>query len=395
MFYSYSFSNYQSFAEHVEVNFTSGKKTQPTDFVVGLPDGDYVSKAMMTVGANASGKTSLIKPLAFIDWLLDRSFVEPADMFAFSPHPTKSEQPTTFTFTRDGAGALWRYSVTMTNLLILTEKLERRDSTSKKFQYAFKREWQKSEQKYTIKQQTGFHLPLKVLALLPKTVSFLSWARQYGNPLASQLLNEWATYSNVTPAGRLKLSLDILSDTARILDQEPLLLEQANALLRTWDLGLSSIEINKESVDSSGKQVFLPMGVHSLKNGGSFKLYFTSESEGTQAALLALVMIFPALQTGSLVAFDELEAHLHPHMIAPILKLFSSQETNPKNAQIIFTSHSLEAMNLLQKSQIMLVEKNDCSSDAWRLDDVEGVRTDDNFYAKYMAGAYAAIPNIE
>jgi len=43
----------------------------------------------------------------------------------------------------------------------------------------------------------------------------------------------------------------------------------------------------------------------------------------------------------------------------------------------------------------MLVEKNaDCQSSAIRLDNVAGIRSDDNFYAKYMAGAYGAVPQF-
>ncbi len=80
-------------------------------------------------------------------------------------------------------------------------------------------------------------------------------------------------------------------------------------------------------------------------------------------------------------------------MLEPILNLFISPKTNPHNAQLIFTCHSVEILNLLRKGQIMLVEKSErCRSEAWRLSDMEGVRADDNFYAKYMAGAYGAVP---
>jgi hypothetical protein len=42
-----------------------------------------------------------------------------------------------------------------------------------------------------------------------------------------------------------------------------------------------------------------------------------------------------------------------------------------------------------------LVEKDEYNqSSAWRLDSVEGIRSSDNFYAKYMAGAYGAVPNL-
>ena len=49
----------------------------------------------------------------------------------------------------------------------------------------------------------------------------------------------------------------------------------------------------------------------------------------------------------------------------------------------------------LDKQQIFLVEKNKQGiSDGWRLDEMEGVRADDNYYAKYIAGTYGAVPDI-
>ncbi|MDE1886385.1 MAG: hypothetical protein KGH92_10835, partial [Xanthomonadaceae bacterium] len=76
------------------------------------------------------------------------------------------------------------------------------------------------------------------------------------------------------------------------------------------------------------------------------------------------------------------------------LDLFASPHSNPHDAQIIFTSHSIEVMGLLGKSQVVLVEKKDCASEAWRLDTMDGVRSQDNLYAKYMSGAYGAVPQL-
>jgi AAA15 family ATPase/GTPase len=130
-------------------------------------------------------------------------------------------------------------------------------------------------------------------------------------------------------------------------------------------------------------------------NDKEHPLMFWHESSGTQGAFILLSRILPVLQNGGLVLIDELEADLHPHMLAPILDLFFSPKTNPHNAQIIFTCHSIEVLSLLHKAQVVLVEKDEhCESDAWRLDTVKGVRSDDNLYAKYMAGAYGAIPKL-
>jgi hypothetical protein len=52
-------------------------------------------------------------------------------------------------------------------------------------------------------------------------------------------------------------------------------------------------------------------------------------------------------------------------------------------------------LNKLDKYQIVLVEKNENGiSEAWRLDEVSDVRPDENYYSKYIAGAYGAVPKI-
>ena len=94
------------------------------------------------------------------------------------------------------------------------------------------------------------------------------------------------------------------------------------------------------------------------------------------------------------MAYDELDSDLHPHLLEPLLELFSNPDTNPHRAQILFTCHMTEVLRFLQKSQVMLVEKDGLTSHAWRLDTVEGVRSDENRVAKYLAGAYGAVPRL-
>jgi hypothetical protein len=119
------------------------------------------------------------------------------------------------------------------------------------------------------------------------------------------------------------------------------------------------------------------------------------ESSGTQGAFVLLSRLLDALEMGGLAVIDEFENDLHPHMLEPILDLFANPSTNPHQAQLLFTCHAVEVLNLIHKSQVMLVQKDaDCESSAIRLDAVVGIRNDDNFYAKYMAGAYGAVPQI-
>ena len=136
----------------------------------------------------------------------------------------------------------------------------------------------------------------------------------------------------------------------------------------------------------------MALGKHRNRSA-EYRLPFAFESSGTQGAFVLLSRLLHALEIGGLAVIDELEADLHPHMLEPILDLFGNPDTNPHDAQLLFTCHAMEILNLLHKSQVMLVEKNsECESSAIRMDAVEGIRNDDNFYAKYMAGAYGAVP---
>ena len=75
--------------------------------------------------------------------------------------------------------------------------------------------------------------------------------------------------------------------------------------------------------------------------------------------------------------------------------MFSSNELNPKSAQLFFSSHTPTILSSLDKYQIIFIEKNDAGcTDVWRLDSIKGVRSDDNYYTKYIAGGYGAVPNL-
>ena len=146
---------------------------------------------------------------------------------------------------------------------------------------------------------------------------------------------------------------------------------------------------------NEGKQqeVLLPFGVHKVGDE-SFELMIYEESNGTQSAYSLLGLILPVLKNGGVAIIDELDNDLHPLLLPAIFDLFRSSHHNPHNAQLIFSCHTPEVFNLLNKHQIYLVEKYEQASEAWRLDEMEGVRNDDNLYAKYMAGAFDAIPNL-
>jgi hypothetical protein len=393
MLHRYTFRNFYSFADETTVDFRLPKTFHAPGASTPRGFAAQISNVLSVVGPNASGKTNLIKPLAFFAWFVGNSFRSPPDAdIPFETHFFSNDPSCEFEVELTAGGETWRYRVTLTPARVLHEALFRK--TSKYFSYVFTRDWEQGA--YTVRQQ-GFGMSPSEAKKVRPNASLISTAAQYNVPLAKQLA-DLPIHTNVMQTGRAHLTSDGLIEATQVFHENEDLRVRLVALLRAWDLGLENVAIKDvtftDPTNTKTMERPFPFGIH--KHGETTaERIFVQESSGTQGAYLLLASLLPALNEGGLAVIDELEADLHPHMLVPVLDLFLSPNTNPRNAQIIFTCHAAEILTLLEKQQIMLVEKDDQGiSDAWRLDSMRGVRKDDNLYAKYMAGAYGAVPRI-
>jgi len=404
MLHFFAFKNFLSFKERTEVSFALTKKASAQGWDTTSPAGQRLATAMAVVGANGAGKTSLIKPLAFLNWFVTHSFQsQPTAQLPIKPHFSSPNEPVEFELEADDiSGTLWRYELKATPERVLHEAVYKRQKRkSAKFSYVFVREWNEAEKEYSIKQD-GFGLnPAEAKKVRPNA-SLISTAAQYGVEVAQYLIGANVA-TNIMQVGRIDPNLGFLNASIFFFENAALK-KQMETLLQNLDFGLSGVEIRKLDFPAppevklpEGVKLppqYLAFGVHTLKDGSKHELQMAEESSGTRTAFVQLSYLLSVLATGGIAVIDELESDMHPHMIEPLLDLFSSPNTNPHHAQIIFTSHSIEVIGLLGKSQVILVEKNECESEAWRLDTMEGVRSQDNLYAKYMSGAYGAVPQL-
>lgn len=194
--------------------------------------------------------------------------------------------------------------------------------------------------------------------------------------------------------------------------------ENSMSFFQMLHLGFNDIDIEEKELDFSNipeeyrpknrqvrLEVFSSHNVYDA-NGtitGNRRFQFSdSESSGSQKMFELAGPIFDTLKRGSILVIDELDAKMHPLISQQIVRLFTDTETNPLNAQLLFTTHdtNLLSAKLLRRDQIWFTEKDNLeSTDLYRLTDItlpDGTkpRGDGNIERNYIKGRYGAIPFI-
>jgi hypothetical protein len=122
-----------------------------------------------------------------------------------------------------------------------------------------------------------------------------------------------------------------------------------------------------------------------------------SESAGTKRLFQMFGPIVEALENGSVVFIDEIDAKLHPLLARTLIAPFNSRYNNPKNAQLICNTQNLLLLDdQIRHDQIFFVEKDEYGrSSIYCLSDFKDVKSDDNIVKQYVLGAYGAIPRVK
>ena len=172
------------------------------------------------------------------------------------------------------------------------------------------------------------------------------------------------------------------------------------AALTQFAKALSDISNNSE-IKLQRSEVNATSYHRGLKSDGSealFELQLADESDGTRKLMALAPAIERALECGGLLLVDELEKEMHPLMVEMIVSKFQSQSSNPNHAQIIFTTHDTELlnMNLLRKDQLYFADKSkkDGASELYSISELQ-TPTNENIRKGYLLGKYGGTPDIE
>ena len=160
-----------------------------------------------------------------------------------------------------------------------------------------------------------------------------------------------------------------------------------------FDLMSKRANVFVETDAGDDKQVTVELG-HRTRDGEPAYLALNLESAGTLRLLMVLSLAFRAIDDGTPLVIDELDASLHTHATEAIIRLFCSPETNPKGAQLIATTHdtNLLAAPTLRRDQLWFAEKDPYGATViFPLTEIR-TRSSDNFEKGYLQGRYGAIP---
>ena len=181
----------------------------------------------------------------------------------------------------------------------------------------------------------------------------------------------------------------VAPDTSTVigwLEASPDARQWAEAQLQRSDLGIEGMEI----ADGFGDK-----HIRFNHSGLDTPIVLGFESKGTRRLVHLLPLIKFALDVTGLAVLDEIDGDLHVDMQAEILNWFRSRESNPRNAQLLVSSHHVGLLDDLEKEEVYIVEKDDSGATrVYGAQDVQGLRRDVRLYPKYRAGVLGGLPRF-
>lgn len=376
----------------------------------GLSAAPRLLKSAVVYGANASGKSNLIKALQYMRGVvLESAALPPGQVFAVQPFRLDTEsadQPTEFEVTFLVEGVRYQYGFSMTPQRIVAEHL----LVYKAFkpQRWFERRFDESSGKDAYEFGPGLKGPKNVWegATRPNAL-FVSMAVQLNSELLRPVFDWFATglviFNEQAQVGP-QLSIQMLKQAERRT--------QIRDFLCAADISIADIDVETRKVPGqtvhfdpvAGKTEVRVEEVEEhrllfshVTDSGKAVFGLAEESAGTRSLFFLAGPILDILRRGLTLVVDELDTSLHTLLVRELVRLFHRSDVNAGGAQLVFTTHDtslLDAPDLFRRDQVWLVDK-DAAQASWLSALSEfSPRKNEAWGRFYLAGRYGAVPLI-
>lgn len=415
MIIEFKVKNFKSIKEEQTLSFLSTAIKEHPENYQEFPELNLnILKSATMYGANASGKSNLIKSIAFFRNFVTNSFKDSQkgdqiNRIPFLLCKECLEEPSVFelSFIMNSKDIVtYGFSVTddsviEEHLLIDDEDIFNRDKENFTFHPNFKDKWELRTE--LINQNSLF---LSLLASTNDTVGYeiFSWIKE-----------NIIVFSGLRSLKETK-TLDLMNDSEKYIAE---ILNMAQVA----DLGIEELKvvenksrdelIKSESISEKLRELLLEneskhqIGtVHSVfsNNGEKTGLLTVNgisqfESDGTKQFLGLAGHIINSIEHGKVLFIDELGAQFHPIMSRYVISLFNNSINN--KGQLFFTTHDVTNLDneVFRRDQIWFAEKNIEHSSIFKSlveykFNNSKVRNDERYAKNYLQGKYGAIPFI-
>lgn len=396
MLLEFSIINYMSIKDEVKISFVAQKNSD--DDATGVPLKDKkVLKYMGMFGPNGSGKTNIFIALKAFFQIVQQGKRKDEeslryeekfdDIVPYEFSDTKNE-PTKFEVIFAIHETIYKYKLILTSKEIFEERLSKYDEKKKRYLIVFKRllvQADKYKWSYGTSVSNKEKDELKKIQKWSNNKTFLYAGAREENKLLSPIY-EWFTNNYFMGFGNHHSYQQFTAEMMFEDEEEKMVLL---SLMKKMDFAMEDIEVTKDDDDKE----FVVKSCYKI-NDKQYKLPFWLESFGTQKVFGLLCVLNLVLQSNGRLFFDELEASLHPDIVEKIMCLFEEEETQ---GQLLFSSHYDSLMDLLNRDQIIFVEKNyqNFSTQVSRMSDYHGIRKDLSKRKAYRSGVFGALPFVE
>jgi uncharacterized protein len=412
MLIEFRVKNFKSLRDEQVLSLVAAKDNTLNDtntLDTGLKAMPHVLPSAVVYGANASGKSNLIKALQYMRSVIVESatMIQPGQTFAIQPFrldPLSEKEPSEFEITFVLDHVRYQYGFTMTSQRIVSEYLLVYKSF--KPQKWFERDYDADKGKDVYDFGTGLKGPKNLWesATRPNAL-FLSMAVQLNSENLRPVF-DWFAHNLVIYNEKSSLNPQISIQLLKKDEGK----KQICDFLMTADISISDIEVVTNKVSGQSVHFDLVAGKTEVRteeieenrlrfthvtNQGKAVFDIDDESNGTRILVFLAGPILSILANGQTLVIDELDTSLHTLLVRELVRLFHRPEVNKKGAQLIFTTHDtslLDAPDLFRRDQIWLFEKDiDQASSLVALAEFSP-RKNEALGKGYLIGRYGGIP---
>lgn len=372
-------SNMFSFRDEVTLDLQAAKiqtkKARELEGNLFSVDGEQMLKSVALFGANASGKSNVIKAIrACVNMVRSSHNYNVDTRFAISPFKFEdyANKPSSFYIRFLLNGVEYEYSFSFMHDEIITETLYYYPNGRKSLVFS-RDESRGTEKKDIYEFKTVIKRPFDVADNTSKKTLYISRASQMDREIAQKI---FLFFCNDIVLDYQVANIDSLDNLFK--ERKEKMLE----VLRTAASDIIDFKIQNNAITT----------FHRTNPSVAFD-FETEESEGTKTLFRMMVRMIGIIHEGKMLLVDEIDNSLHTQLVEFVIGMFNHSD----HAQLIYTTHNTHLLNtdFQRRDQVYFVNKReDGSSDLYSLFDFKDFRDTLDMEKAYLQGRFDAIPYI-